>query len=119
MALFAEGATDARLENHQHVEWRTEEGRDKPLCWHTIREITVAVRARQGVSVKSLQERIEELPPELQREVEDFVEFLHERSSTKHRGRPMFEWAGAMADLKDRYTSVELQHEIAAWRRGQ
>ncbi|CAK8724107.1 MAG: hypothetical protein CDV28_12219 [Candidatus Electronema aureum] len=27
-----------------------------------------------------------------------------------------FSWEGALADLKDQYTSVELQHEAMQWR---
>ncbi len=29
-----------------------------------------------------------------------------------------FSWEGALADLKDQYTSVELQHEAVYWRDG-
>ena len=70
---------------------------------------------RQRVRVE---EMVRDLPPEFQREVEDFVQFLLERRLTKHRGKPNFSWAGAIDDLRDQYTSVELQHEIARWRIG-
>jgi hypothetical protein len=29
------------------------------------------------------------------------------------RPKPSFSWAGALKDLRDKYTSVELQHEIS------
>lgn len=65
----------------------------------------------------TLEDRISELPPELRREVEDFVESLLVKRARK--GRPLkLDWAGALSDLKDRYTSVELQHEILRWRSG-
>jgi hypothetical protein len=66
----------------------------------------------------SLHEMLQKLPPELQTEVRDFVEFLLERKSTPHH-RPMkFQWEGALKDLRGQYTSVQLQHQIADWRGG-
>lgn len=69
--------------------------------------------------MKTIEERINELPPELRREVEDFIEFLVEKRQKRLRGKPNFPWAGALKDLRDRYTSVELQHKIAEWRIGE
>lgn len=69
--------------------------------------------------MRSLEERIRELPPELRHEIEDFLEFLLEKSRRRPRGRPTFSWAGALRDLRDQYTSVELQHRISEWRIGQ
>lgn len=68
--------------------------------------------------MQTLKELIEQLPPNLQQEVKDFVEFLLQKRGRKPRGRPKFDWAGALKDLRDRYTSVELQHKIAEWRIG-
>lgn len=64
----------------------------------------------------TLEERITELPPELRREVEDFVDFLLEKRARKAPGKLSFTWAGALKDWKHHYTSVELQHEISRWR---
>ena len=69
-------------------------------------------------AVMELKELVEQLPPGLQQEVRDFVEFLLERRARKPRRKPKFDWAGALKDLRDRYTSVELQHKIAEWRIG-
>lgn len=66
-----------------------------------------------------IEERIKELPPELQREVEDFVQFLLEKRLKRPRGKPNFGWAGALKDLREQYTSVELQHKISEWRIGE
>lgn len=63
-----------------------------------------------------LKELIEQLPPDLQQEVKDFVEFLLKKRAEKPSRAPQFDWAGALKDLKDRYTSVELQHKILEWR---
>ena len=69
--------------------------------------------------MQTLNELIEQLPPELQEEVRGFVEFLLERRARKTKRKPKFDWAGALKDLRDRYTSVELQHKIAEWRIGE
>ena len=64
----------------------------------------------------SLQDMLRRLPPELQTEALDFIEFLLERKSTRQR-RPMkFQWEGALKDLRGQYTSVQLQHQVADWR---
>jgi len=68
-----------------------------------------------NLSSQTLKELIEQLPLELQQEVRDFVEFLLEKRARK----PKFDWAGALRDLRDRYSSVELQHKIAEWRIGE
>jgi uncharacterized protein (DUF433 family) len=65
--------------------------------------------------MKTLEEMVKELPPELREEVEDFVEFLLEKRKPKPKGKFKFDWEGALADMRDQYTSVELQHKILEW----
>jgi len=68
--------------------------------------------------MQTLRELIERLPPELQKEVRDFVEFLLERRAAKlraKRGELKLNWRGALRDLRDKYTSVELQHKVLEW----
>lgn len=79
----------------------------------------VPIKAVIEKVMQSLKELTEKLPPELQQEVRDFVEFLLERRARRSKRKPRFEWAGALKDLRDRYTSVELQHKIAEWRIGE
>jgi len=67
---------------------------------------------------RSVEEILRELPPEAQAEVRDFAEFLRQKSEKKHTGEANFNWAGAARDLRDRYTSVQLQHKISEWRIG-
>lgn len=69
--------------------------------------------------MKPLEEKIKELPPEQQREVEDFVDFLATRHRDLSRGQFTFSWAGALKDLREQYTSVELQHKASAWMSGE
>lgn len=66
----------------------------------------------------SLQELLQRLPPELQTEVRDFVEFLLERKSRRQSTPMKFQWEGALKDLRGQYTSVQLQHQIAELRGG-
>ncbi len=60
----------------------------------------------------SIEDKIKLLPPELQREVEDFVESLIESQEQRSKRELTLNWRGALRDLRDQYTSVELQHEI-------
>jgi hypothetical protein len=66
--------------------------------------------------VKPIDEMVNELAPGQQAEVRDFVEFLLARQGSNRRGTPRFDWAGALKDMRDDYTSVDLQHEIARLR---
>jgi len=69
--------------------------------------------------MQTSKEMVEQLPPELQEEVRDFVEFLLVRRPRRPKRKPKFDWAGALRDLRGRYSSVELQHKIAEWRIGE
>ena len=66
--------------------------------------------------MESLKEKIDQLPPEYQKEVIDFIDFLLEKRVKGKVKKTPFKWAGAIKDLKDRYTSVELQHRISELR---
>jgi len=72
-----------------------------------------------GDTSKSLEEVVKGLSPDLQKEVQDFAEFLAEKQANRPRRKPRFDWAGALEHLRDKYTSVELQHKISDWRVGQ
>jgi hypothetical protein len=65
-----------------------------------------------GKNIKTLEERIRELPPDLLQEVEDFTQSLLEKRSRKLRGNLRLDWRGALRDLRDQYTSVDLQHKL-------
>ncbi len=63
----------------------------------------------------TLKEFITKLPPDLQQEVKDFAEFLLAKRNSKPKGKLKLDWRGALRDLRDRYTSVELQHKALEW----
>jgi hypothetical protein len=63
-----------------------------------------------------LEELVRDLPPELEPEVRDFVEFLLARHGQRPKGQLRLDWKGALQDLRDQMTSVELQHKALDWR---
>jgi hypothetical protein len=65
---------------------------------------------------KSTEELFRELAPEGQREARDFIEFLISKQEARLRHEPQFDWAGALAEMRDQYSSVDLQHQLLNWR---
>ncbi|MAF13177.1 hypothetical protein CMK11_22210 [Candidatus Poribacteria bacterium] len=63
-----------------------------------------------------LERTIRELSPELQQEVEAFVKRLAERRAGAKPRYLRQDWAGALAHLRDEYTSLELQKRAREWR---
>ena len=62
-----------------------------------------------------LEQLIKELPPELHQEAENFLESLLEKSRRPQKASLKLNWRGALQDLRDKYTSVELQHKAQEW----
>jgi hypothetical protein len=66
--------------------------------------------------MKTIEEMVRELPPELQQEVWNFAQFLIEKQSRKPGRALRQEWAGALRNYRDQYTSLELQKKALEWR---
>jgi len=66
--------------------------------------------------MRTIQEMVQELPPELQREVEDFVQFLIEKRVRKSGAKLRQDWAGALSEYRDQYIALELQKKALEWR---
>ncbi len=64
---------------------------------------------------KEIIELVAGLPPESQQRVREFVEALIAKQQHR-RASPRFDWSGALSDLREKYTSVDLQHQISRWR---
>jgi hypothetical protein len=65
---------------------------------------------------KPIADVVPDLPPDLQQEVRDFVEFLlykHQRQTYKLRQ----DWAGALREYKEEYTALGLQKKALEWRK--
>jgi hypothetical protein len=69
-------------------------------------------------ATKSLEEMVREVPAEYRDQLRSYVQSLLARGSVEQPGKPQFTWAGTLERLRDRYTSVDLQHRIARWRTG-
>lgn len=67
---------------------------------------------------KDIEIIMQELPEDLKKEVLDYIEFL----LTKHKSKKIeirklkFDWEGSLSDIKDKFTSIELQHKALEWR---
>ena len=67
-------------------------------------------------TTKSLEELVRELPPDMAAEVRDFIEFLLSKQERRVGRLLQQDWAGALRDYREQYTSVELQHKASDWR---
>lgn len=67
---------------------------------------------------KTLEEMMAELPPEVLQEITDFASFLWHQYAPQKKSSPRklkLDWKGGLSDLKDQFTSVELQHKALEW----
>jgi hypothetical protein len=61
--------------------------------------------------------KLEELPEDVKVEVLDYIEFLLQKYGKGAKKRKFrFDWEGGLSELKEKYTSVELQHKALEWR---
>lgn len=64
-----------------------------------------------------IQDKLEALPENLKREVLDYIDFLLQKYDIKtKKGAFRFDWEGGLSELKNKFTSVELQHKVLEWR---
>jgi hypothetical protein len=66
--------------------------------------------------MKTFDELIKELPPELQQEVQDFARFLFETKVHPRRSKLRMHWAGGLSEFREQFTSLELQKKALEWR---
>jgi|WetSurMetagenome_2_1015567.scaffolds.fasta_scaffold1332358_1 hypothetical protein len=64
----------------------------------------------------SVVEVVKVLPPEIQDEVRDFIEFLMGKRAHKSGHVLRQDWGGAIKDYREQYTALELQEQANAWR---
>ena len=74
----------------------------------------------ESMPVQEYDERIEQavqlLPPEIQDQVREFIEsLLAKQKAPTETVTPKLEWRGALRELREQYTSVELQHKALEW----
>jgi len=66
--------------------------------------------------MKSLEETIEQLPPDLRQEVHDFASFLLETRVRPRHSKLRLGWAGGLSEFRSQFTSLELQKKALEWR---
>jgi len=66
--------------------------------------------------MKSIEERIKNLPPTLKKEVEEFVNSLLKKRRKRSGKKLRQNWADTLKDYRDQYTSLELQKKALEWR---
>ena len=76
----------------------------------------VTVRRGRTMTKRELQALIEQLPPDLQQEVADFVEFLLRKRKRKGSTPLRQDWAGGLKDFREEYTALALQQKALEWR---
>ena len=67
------------------------------------------IRSLDPEIINRLKLRAKQHNRSLQGEVKSILE--ESAKADMDSGSPAFQWAGALKDLRDKYTSVELQHE--------
>jgi hypothetical protein len=66
-------------------------------------------------TIDEVVDAMKHMPEDLQEEVKDFVRYLNDTRVRKPKGRMKLKWRGALRDMRDQYTSVELQHKLLEW----
>lgn len=67
--------------------------------------------------MQTIIDKTRSLPPQLQQEVEDFVDFLLTRTARQQGKRFLKQdWAGGLTQFKEQYTALELQRKAMEWR---
>ena len=66
--------------------------------------------------MKTAEEIIKELPPDLQQEVLDFAEFLLSKEKTPKQKRLRMSWKGGLKEFRGKYTAQELKKKALEWR---
>ena len=62
-------------------------------------------------------EKIRELPPELQEEVINFIDFLRTKESSKReKKKPNLKWIGGLKAYREQFTALELEKKASDWR---
>jgi len=68
--------------------------------------------------MSEIEEMAKKLPPDLRIQVQNFMQFLIEQKKLNRRITLRQDWAGALRDVKNEYTSLGLQKKALEWRGG-
>ena len=65
---------------------------------------------------RPIEDLVKSLGPDQQEAVRRFIEALASTRDNTPAPEPAFRWAGALSDMRESFTSVELQHVLLAAR---
>ena len=68
--------------------------------------------------MSALAQKIEQLPEPLQREVEDFIDFIAVRYGIRQEQCLSLSWAGGLSEYREQFTSLSLQKKSLDWWNG-
>jgi hypothetical protein len=69
------------------------------------------------MGTEAIEVKFSKLPEHLKKEVMDFVDFLMKKHQVAESSSKFgFGWEGALSQLKNEYSAVELQHKASEWR---
>ena len=74
-----------------------------------IKNLITIQNVKRNMSTKTLEEKFETLPPDLQKEAADFIDFLLTRKTPRKKKKPTLNWMGSLKEYRSQYTSLELQ----------
>lgn len=66
--------------------------------------------------METLEEKIKILGPEEYKEAESLIDEIIRRRRSSEPRKLKLDWKGGLRHLKDRYTSVDLQHKASEWK---
>ena len=67
---------------------------------------------------KEIEIKIQKLPGNLKKKVLEYIDFLLSKYQNRQSKvkKFKFDWEGGLSDLKDKFSSVDLQHKSLQWR---
>jgi len=63
-----------------------------------------------------IKRKFDQLPPDQQKEVADFINFLAQRKTSKKKKKFALNWIGGLREYKSQFTALELQKKALQWR---
>ena len=70
------------------------------------------------MNIYDIGSKMEKLPDHIIPEINDYIDFLLNKYGSKEKAKSKFkfDWEGGLSKLKNKYSSVELQHKSLEWR---
>jgi hypothetical protein len=66
--------------------------------------------------MENIDNKLKQLPQNLQNEVIDFIDFLLSKKTHKKHKKPHLHWIGGLKEYRDKFTALELQKKASEWR---